>query len=81
MHPKDALGKRARKILVRTVDTDVVVILTGVFFHLEKAYPDLHLWVSFGTGKYFKYYFINEIFQNLGGEMSSTLILSCLYGV
>ncbi len=56
LHIKDTLEKGARKILVRTVDTDVVVILAGIFFSFVSAYPDVHLWVGFGSGKYFRYY-------------------------
>ncbi len=32
IHIQDALQKGAKKILVRTVDTDVIVILAGHFF-------------------------------------------------
>lgn len=38
MHVQDALQNGARKILVRTVDTDVIVVLVGVYFHLHDVY-------------------------------------------
>ncbi len=73
IHVKDALQKGARIILIRTVDTDVVVIFTSVFFNLQDTYPDIQVWVGFGNGKYFRYYFINDICQMLGREKSRAL--------
>ena len=58
------------KILVRTVDTDVLVILIGLLFNLP---PDTQIWIAFGTGKNFKYYSINAIHQSLGPEKSKSL--------
>ena len=52
VHVSYALHKGAHDVLVRTVDTDVVVILVGSFFHLKTTYPDMNLWVGFGTGKH-----------------------------
>ena len=34
VHLKDAMEKGARKVFVRTVDTDVIVIIAGIFFEL-----------------------------------------------
>ena len=56
VHVSDALHKGAHDVLVRTVDTDVVVILVGSFFHRKTTYPDMNLWVGFGTGKHYRYY-------------------------
>ena len=53
---QDAIRKGARKILVRTVDTDVIVILVGVYFHIHNTYHDAGIWVGFGTGKNYKCY-------------------------
>ena len=61
----------ARNILVRTVDSDVIVILVGLF---SNFHPDTSVWVAFGTGKFFRYYNINTIFQALGPEKSKALL-------
>ena len=47
LHVHDTLSKGATSILVRTVDTDVVAILVGVFYCLVHQYPDLDLCVGF----------------------------------
>jgi len=52
---KDALEKGARKVFIRTVDTDVVVILAGYFFKFENSYSNLDIWVAFGMGKHLQY--------------------------
>ena len=46
--------EQASTILVRTVDTDVVVILVGTFHHLKTIQPNLDLWVAFGMGRNFQ---------------------------
>ena len=33
---------------IRTVDTDVIVILVSVSFNLQDNYPDTQFWVGFG---------------------------------
>ena len=44
------LKEGATTILVRTVDSDVVVILVGIFHYLVQHYPGMQLCVGFGTG-------------------------------
>ncbi len=73
IHVQDALRKGARKILVRTVDTDVIVILVGVYFHIHDVYHDASIWVGFGTGKNYKCYNINSTCQYLGKSWSRAL--------
>ena len=75
VHLCHALETGKRKILVRTVDTDVVVILVGQFFSLLLLYPDMDLWVTFGMGKGLCQYHINTICLNLGPKKSRALPL------
>ena len=51
LHIADAVRQGCHKIVLRTVDTDVMVLSLAAMprLHLE------HLWVAFGTGQYFKY--------------------------
>ena len=42
-------AEQTKSVLVRTVDTDVIVILIGKFNKLRAIQPDLELWVGFGT--------------------------------
>lgn len=73
LHVKDSLQRGANKILIRTVDTDVVVILIGQFHSVIGQYPNAALWVAFGTGKHFCYYSINTICAHLGQVKSRCL--------
>ena len=66
IHIQDSLEKGARMIYVRTADTDVIVIIAGVFFELQATYPGLNIWVAFGMGKIFQYYHINTLCSSLG---------------
>ena len=63
-----ALEQGLKTIAVRTVDTDVIVILAGVFFKLTATNPLADIWVTFGIGKNFRIYSINSICTYLGEE-------------
>ena len=46
---------------VRTVDTDVIVVLVGVFHRMLQSQPLADIWVAFGVGKTYKLYSVNAI--------------------
>jgi len=52
------------KIIVRTVDTDVLVIAVSVFARLKDQLEEL--WIDFGTGKHRQLVPIHVVFSNLG---------------
>ncbi len=62
-----------RRIKVRTVDTDIVVILIGKFFYMQQHYPEIELWVAFGVGKQFRCIHVNAICNKLGKDVSRSL--------
>ena len=66
VHILHSLAQGSRSVNVRTVDTDVVVILVGKFHDFKMLKSDLDLWVSFGVGKQFSHYHINTICAWLG---------------
>ena len=68
IHIIDALLKGVQRIVARTVDTDIVVILLGVFGQLLDNYPYIDMWVAFGMGQNFKEIHINSIFKTLEKE-------------
>ena len=57
--------------MLRTVDTDVVVISVASFHKLKLD----KLWIAFGTGKHFRYLAIHEIVNTLGPDKSTSLLL------
>ena len=42
-----------------------LVIFVGIFLELTEQYPDVQLWVVFGTGKTFRHYHINSVCREL----------------
>ena len=58
------------KILIQTVDTDVVAIVMRIF-QLLKALQQL--WIAFGTGKSFRYLAIHEIAADMGSQKALAL--------
>ena len=73
VHVLHALTHGAKTILVRTVDTDVVVILAGTFHDLVATQPLADIWVAFGMGKNYRFYHINAICASLGEPQSRAL--------
>ena len=55
---------------MRTVDTDVVIILLGKFSLLHKINSDAAIRVALGTDRIFKYLQINAISRSLREEKS-----------
>ena len=62
LHVADAVKKGYRKLLVRTVDTDVVVVAIAT---LNRTKHD-ELWVAFGTGGHFRFIPIHEVAAAVG---------------
>ena len=58
-----------RKILIRTVDTDVVVLAVS---RVQDLGVD-EIWIAFGTGKHFRYLPVHSIAEHLGPQRSRAL--------
>ena len=69
LHVADAVKKGYRKLLVRTVDTDVVVVVIAT---LNRTKPD-EFSVAFGTGWHFRFIPIHEVAAAVGPRKSATL--------
>ena len=73
VHVRDSLDRGNNQIMIRTVDTDVLIILIGQFHSSCEQNPNADIWVGFGTGKQFRYYHINTICEQLGKDKSVSL--------
>ena len=63
-------SKKFRRILIKTVDSDVVVIAVSMFYRI----PGLNeLWIEFGTGKSLKFIPVREIAIKIGEAKSYAL--------
>ena len=75
VHIRHAVALGAKRLQVRTVDTDVIVILVGKFDGLKDEEPHLDLWVAFGMGMLYRHIHINAIYDSLGEIKSRGLPL------
>ena len=76
-HVLDVLSERwfeGSDIIIRTGDTDVVVILVSFYGILASKDQDLKVWVEFGTGKSKKCFAVHAIAQKLGIEVCGALM-------
>ena len=70
LHASHAAHCGHHKVLIRTVDTDVVVLAVSVAQGLGSEYE---LWLAFGTSKHFRYIAAHKIANRLGSEKSQAL--------
>ena len=76
LHVRDAVQKGHRKLCIRTVDTDVVILAITMFSQIN---PD-ELWLAFGSKLHFRYIPIHEVVRGLDPVMCKTLpVFSCIY--
>jgi len=68
-HVDNGVQLGCRKILIRTVDTDVVVLAVAYQQHIKAT----ELWVAFGTRKHFRYIPAHAIASNLGDQKCTAL--------
>ena len=69
LHVKDMARNGHKKVIVRTVDTDVLVIAISLFnqFRVEE------LWIDFGSGKHRKYFAIQQLSVLLANKAQAIL--------
>ena len=65
LHVYHAAQHDHQKILIQTVDADVVVLAVSMAQRLQ---PEDEMWVAFGTGKGFWYLAAHEVSAGLGPE-------------
>ena len=68
LHLQDAV-KVGYKVILRTVDTDVVVLAVTATVEIDIQ----ELWVAFGRGRHFRYIPAQEIATSLGPDKSRSL--------
>ena len=66
IHVLHALQSGCTSVLIRTVDTDVVVILVGKFDRLIAERSDADIWIAFGMGEHFHFISVNRVCVSLG---------------
>jgi len=69
LHVADAVQKGCKKVTIRTVDTDVVILAVALF---SKIAPD-ELWIAFGVGSSFRYIAVHEMVASMKKTQCQTL--------
>lgn len=69
LHAANAAKAGYKKIAIRTVDTDVLVIAISIWQEMECD----ELWLAFDAGKHFRYIAVHELANCLGPEKSKAL--------
>ena len=81
VHIQQSLEQGMKNIEVRTVDTDVMIILVAAFYELVTIKPLADIWVAFGTGKNYCFLSINAIRDSLRERRAQALpVLHALTG-
>ena len=72
-HAFHAIENDSRLVRARTVDIDVVVILSGMFARMKTLEKDVNILVDMGVGRNFVQLSIEHIFNELGEAVCSAL--------
>ncbi|CAH3107879.1 unnamed protein product, partial [Porites lobata] len=91
IHAADAIQSGFTKIIVRSVDTDVLVLAVALVQKLQAlASESIQLWVAFGTGEHLRYLAAHEIANKFNNTAALALpafhaftgcdTVSCFYG-
>ena len=82
VHVLDAVEQGHSKVMIRTVDTDVVILAIRVFVIINKKFDRSlsELWIAFGTGKHFRYIPFHELAGQLGENALVLPIFHALTG-
>jgi hypothetical protein len=72
LHVADAFCKGNRKVMIRTVDTDVLVLAVSCVQRVRYV-QQVELWVAFGCGANMRYIAAHNMSNSLGLEMSRAL--------
>lgn len=70
LHAADAGKCGFEKVMLRTVDTDVVVLAIATFHDLALS----ELWIAFGVGKHLRYVPVHVIASSIGQQKSKALL-------
>ncbi|EDO43913.1 predicted protein [Nematostella vectensis] len=90
LHVAHALSSGSTRVVLRTVDTDVLVIAVAYFQKLQMlSQASVELWLAFGTGAYLRYIAAHEVAGSFTGNVAAFLTfhaftgcdtVSCFYG-
>ena len=69
LHVAHASRHRLTKVLIKTVDADVVILVLTNFYRLGME----ELWIAFGVGKHFRYIPAHQVACSLGQAMCEAL--------
>ncbi|KAE8737192.1 hypothetical protein FOCC_FOCC017347, partial [Frankliniella occidentalis] len=73
LHAFDMIKAGHKDLLIRTVDTDVLVLAVS-FYHRMEEQGLVTLWVKLGTGTHVKHYAAHEIAKSLGKDKAVALL-------
>ena len=74
LHLLSCVQEGHSQVIIRTVDTDIVVLAISVVSTLH-SYGMEELWISFGTGKHFRHIPIHEVARGLCNDRSMVIPL------
>ena len=81
LYIRDAIECGRNRILLKTVDSDIIIILLGFMEKLLECNSDIKVWVKFNSGVNEKLIDMNTTLKELGGEIASEIMFfHCLSG-
>ena len=73
LHSRHISTTGSKKITIKIVYTDVLILSTSIFHKLKDHLDEL--WIDFGIGKNRRFFPVREIYQHLGGRESTSITI------
>ncbi|KAL8559021.1 hypothetical protein ACOMHN_039776 [Nucella lapillus] len=70
LHAKHCVTQGFKRVMIRTTDTDVVVLTIAHAAQISAS----EFWIAFGVGKHFRYISVHSICKRLGETVSTALL-------
>ena len=74
VHLKDMIDNGSKTICVKTVDSDVMVILVGLFYKIKRSENVGNIWLEYGTGTNLRFFNVRDLYNSVGETKARGLL-------
>ena len=74
VHLKDMIHNGAKTIYIKTVDSEVMVVLVGLFNIIKRSENVGNIWLEYGTGTNLRFFNVRDLYISLGETKARGLL-------
>ena len=74
VHLKDMIHNGAKTICIKTVDSEVMVVLVGLFSIIKRSENVVNIWLEYVTGTNLRFFNVRDLHISLGETKARGLL-------